>query len=229
MRSAVFGAVIADDAKRAAFVEASTRLTHTDPKALIGARTVAEIVRRIVKRDSHERPPVNDLLDTLRDIAPQETAWCELLEQMRNGWANELTVTDFADRLGLQKGVSGYVYHTVPVAVYAWYRHFGDFRRTLESVIACGGDTDTVGAIAGAMAGASVGQDGIPKEWLDGVCDWPINVKRLRRTATRLSRLVETGESPGSLRCFWPGIIPRNLLFLCVVLGHGFRRLAPPY
>ena len=229
MRSAVFGAVIADDVKRAAFVEASTRLTHTDPKALIGAMAVTEIVRLITKRNSLDRPPVDELLDMLRNIAPQETTWCELLEQMQNGWANELTVTDFADRLGLQKGVSGYVFHTVPVAVYAWYRHFGDFRQTLESVIECGGDTDTAGAIAGAMSGVTVTQNGIPNEWLAGLCDWPINVKRLRQTAMQLSRLVETGESPGNLRCFWPAIIPRNLLFLCVVLVHGFRRLAPPY
>jgi hypothetical protein len=28
---------------------------------------------------------------------------------------------------------------------------------------------------------------------------------------------------------FWPGLLPRNLLFLLVVLLHGFRRLLPPY
>jgi hypothetical protein len=25
------------------------------------------------------------------------------------------------------------------------------------------------------------------------------------------------------------GVLPRNLLFLLLVLGHGFRRLLPPY
>jgi hypothetical protein len=28
---------------------------------------------------------------------------------------------------------------------------------------------------------------------------------------------------------FWPGVIPRNMLFLLIVLLHGFRRLLPPY
>jgi hypothetical protein len=28
---------------------------------------------------------------------------------------------------------------------------------------------------------------------------------------------------------FWPGLLPRNLLFLAAVLAHGFRRLLPPY
>lgn len=229
MRASIFGAVLADDAKRAAFIEASTRLTHTDPKALTGATAVAEIVCHVVRCDSRERPPVDGVLDLLRNIAPQDDEWHGLLEQMRDAWANDLAVPDFADRLGLRKGVTGYTYHTVPVAVYAWHRHFGDFRQTLESVIACGGDTDTVAAIAGAMAGASVGPNGIPAEWIDGLRDWPINPARLHETAARLHQLVETGKSPGPLRCFWPGLIPRNLLFLCVVLCHGFRRLAPPY
>jgi len=38
------------------------------------------------------------------------------------------------------------------------------------------------------------------------------------------------GADPlGPVRYFWPGLIPRNILFLVVVLLHGFRRLAPPY
>ena len=57
-------------------------------------------------------------------------------------------MADFAASLGLTNGVTGYIYHTVPVAVYAWLRHYGDFRVTLEAVLDCGGDTDTVGAIA---------------------------------------------------------------------------------
>jgi ADP-ribosyl-[dinitrogen reductase] hydrolase len=33
----------------------------------------------------------------------------------------------------------------------------------------------------------------------------------------------------GAVRYCWPAVLPRNLLFLTVVLVHGFRRLAPPY
>ena len=65
-----------------------------------------------------------------------------------------------AESLGLSNGVTGYVYHTVPVAVYAWYRHFGCFEETVVAVLDCGGDTDTVGAIAGALAGAVAGGAG---------------------------------------------------------------------
>ncbi len=33
----------------------------------------------------------------------------------------------------------------------------------------CSGDTDTVGAIVGALAGASAGRQLIPAEWLNGI------------------------------------------------------------
>jgi len=228
MRAAIFGGVFADAQQRAAFVEVSTRLTHTDPKALTGALAVANLAALMMPRDKTP-PPMEVILQTLLDPAANDREWRGQVEQMRQSWQAELSVPCFADCLGLQKGVSGYVYHTVPVAIYAWYRHFGDFRATLESVIDCGGDTDTVAAIAGALAGASCGAAGIPSEWADGIFDAPINVALLRKVAARLSQLTQTRQSPGPAPYCWPLTVPRNLFFLLVVLWHGFRRLAPPY
>lgn len=232
MRAAIFGGVFADAQRRTTFVTASTRLTHTDPKALIGALAVANIAAMLVQRDvvqAPQLPPLNEVIQIIGENIPSDAAWRELVEQMRLAWQDNISVIDFADRLGLQKGVSGYVYHTAPIAIYAWYRHFGDFQATLESVIECGGDTDTVGAIAGALAGAGFGAGGIPQSWVAGIFDAPINVAILQKVAGRLCQLVQTGQAPGRVRYFWPLSIPRNLFFLLVVLWHGFRRLAPPY
>lgn len=99
----------------------------------------------------------------------------------------------------------------------------------MEAAWDCGGDTDTVGAIVGAMAGAAVGADGIPEEWIAGIIDWPRSVGLLRSVASRLGRQKRNGNALGPERFFWPALVPRNLLFLSVVLMHGFRRLAPPY
>jgi hypothetical protein len=138
-------------------------------------------------------------------------------------------VPEFAARVGLNEGVTGYVYHTVPIVTYAWWRHYGDFRSTLESVLDCGGDTDTSGAIAGALAGATVGENGIPQPWLKGVVDWPRSVGLLRLVAERLAQQQHSGKPLEPVSYCWPAVVPRNLLFLAVVLAHGFRRLAPPY
>lgn len=229
MRAALFGAVIENAEIRDKLVEASTRLTHIDPKALVGARAVAEIVAFSMRRDSGGKPAPEEIAEMLHSIAPNDEDWAERVETMKRCWSDGESVADFAEKFGLRKGVSGYVYHTVPVAIYAWLCHYGDFRQTLEAVIECGGDTDTVGAIAGAMAGATVGENGIPPEWISGISDFPISVHLLKQVADRLTQLAETGKSPGSIRYCWPLSIPRNLFFLLIVLWHGFRRLAPPY
>ena len=39
----------------------------------------------------------------------------------------------------------------------------------MTDVVNLGGDTDTAGAILGAMAGAYYGVDAIPERWLDGL------------------------------------------------------------
>ena len=63
-----------------------------------------------------------------------------------------MSTTAFAQALDLGHGISGYAYHTVIMAIYAWFHHRNDFHGTIESIIACGGDTDTTAAIAGALA-----------------------------------------------------------------------------
>ncbi|MCL2120377.1 MAG: ADP-ribosylglycohydrolase family protein [Planctomycetaceae bacterium] len=229
MRAAIFGAVMANTEKRHAFLKAATRMTHTDPKALTGAMAAADIAAWIIRRDFQTSPLCGEIIDLLLGMKPQDETWRDLVGQMKHGWENDMPVLEFADRLGLQKGVSGYVYHTVPVAIYAWRQYFGDYRKTLESAIECGGDTDTVGAIAGALAGTTVGESGIPQDWIDGICDVPINIPVLRNTATRLAELANHGTSREHVRYCWPLAIPRNLFFLTVVLAHGLRRLLPPY
>ena len=117
----------------------------------------------------------------------------------------------------------------MPVAVYAWLRHYGDFRAAMEAASDCGGDTDTVGAIVGALAGGTVGAGGIPADWIAGIIDWPRSIGLLRKVAARLDRQKQERRPEGAVRYCWPAVLPRNLLFLIVVLVHGFRRLAPPY
>jgi hypothetical protein len=118
------------------------------------------------------------------------------------------------------------------MALYCWLRHPGDFRQAVEEVIALGGDADSTGAIVGGMVGATVGASGIPAEWLGGLFEWPRSVTWMRALAERLAVCFPQdgdGDHPRPLPLFWPGTLPRNLLFLSTVLLHGLRRLLPPY
>lgn len=231
MRAAPVGAFFSSDmVARDAFVHACSRLTHSDPKAIIGAKAVADAAAWIIMKNPVRRPDVKEFSDTVtRAGKGQDTGWEGVAGLMAQAVVRDLSVYEFADMLGLSGGISGYVYHTVPMALYAWYRHFGDFEATLSSVLDCGGDTDTVGAIAGALAGSVTGESGIPKDWLEGIWEWPRSVNLLREMADRLEeKSRNTAEHP-PVKYFRPGILLRNLFFLCIVLAHGFRRLLPPY
>ena len=230
MRAAIIGAFFAHDPnQRAAYVAASTRITHTDPKALTGAAAIAELAAWIVRDRLTQRPPLEPFLVLLRPCGPDDRDWQALVEAMDRAAREDRTVAELAERLGLANGVTGYIYHTVPIAAYAWFRHGGDYQSALTAAIDCGGDTDTVGAIVGALAGATVGEAGIPEAWRTGVADWPRSLPLLRVLAERLADVAASGQPAAPVRYLWLAIPARNLVFLLIVLMHGFRRLLPPY
>ena len=104
-----------------------------------------------------------------------------------------------------------------------------DFRTALIAVLNCGGDTDTVGAILGALMGARLGCGAIPQEWVKGICDQPRSAGLLVQIAEQLSRQKCIKQALGPLRYFWPLLVVHNGVFLITVLCHGLGRLLPPY
>ena len=230
MRAAPIGAMFADNAEKCgAYVEASTRVTHADRRALVGAQVVAKLCAWSICTGATERPQAIQFLELLRTSGEQEPQWLAIVEDMTRAVVGDWSVQAYADSLGLSKGVSGFVYHTVPVVSYAWYRHFGDFRATLSAVLDCGGDTDTSGAIAAALAGAVVGEPGIPREWIRDIADWPRGISLCYRVADRLYEVSRSQQAMPVIAYPWPALLLRNFLFMLIVLAHGIRRLLPPY
>jgi len=125
--------------------------------------------------------------------------------------------------------VTGYVYHTVPVALHAWLRHQRNLRSAVIEVVGCGGDTDTTGAIVGGIVGAAVGKAGIPRDWIDGLWEWPRTIAWMERLAGQLHATLTSGQAERPARLPVYGVVPRNLLFLGIVLAHVVRRVLPPY
>ena len=227
MRSAIIGAFFAENPqKRSEFVLASSRLTHKGWQAEAAALAIAEAAASVVAGPS--APDPSQVLPALGGLC-NEREWLQRVSQIESALERNDSVSDFVRALGLEKGVSGYSLHVVPVALYAWLRHSGDFRSALVAALSCGGDTDTVGAILGALCGASCGAKNIPQEWIDGLIEWPRSVAFMRAAAQRLADQKEAGQPLAEVRFFSPGLIPRNIFFFAVVILHGFRRLLPPY
>jgi len=225
MRVAIIGAFFAWDAqRRREFAIAATRLTHTDERAEIAARAVVEASAWIVRQER----PFKEFLATLFQLSSNEE-WQVICQKIAHAQSTKLSVADLADNLGLKSGVTGYAFHTVPVALYSCLRHPDDFREGLSAALSCGGDTDTVGAIVGALMGAAVGKANMPSEWRNNIMEWPRSLTFLEQLAGRVADAAQGKTHAGELSFFWPGVILRNVLFLCIVLAHGFRRLFPPY
>lgn len=81
----------------------------------------------------------------------------ELVETLR-------LVPDHIDAAQLQ--TSGYVVHTLQTALYDAVTA-SSAEEAIITAVNRGGDTDTIGAVTGAVAGARFGVGALPDRWLD--------------------------------------------------------------
>lgn len=228
MRSALLGVCYGhDDEQLRALVRASTRLTHTDPKAEHGALAIA-LAGRVASGAKIVAP--HAFLAELRCLLGDEgQEFIALVEEAAQSADANQTSQAFADAIGAPRGFSGYVYQTVPGVLQCWFRHPEDFRAGVLEIVRCGGDTDTTAAILGALIGARVGTAGIPSSWQSGLWEWPRSVTWIERLGKRLAAVVEQNVPQPRLSLPPLALAARNLFFLLVVLGHGLRRLLPPF
>jgi ADP-ribosyl-[dinitrogen reductase] hydrolase len=227
MRSAIIGVFAADDDRlREGLVAISSRITHSDPRA----ERAAQVVARAASLGANNE-----------DISPEHASryfekWMSdddglktLVEQAAQSAALNETAQEFCKKQNMAKGVSGYCYSTLAVVLQIWFRFHDDLEAAVTEAVGCGGDTDTVAAIIGGMVGAKVGKRGLPDNWMNRLTDWPRSVAWMESLSDQLNNVKNSGtrERPKSL--FFPFVLLRNLVFMIIVLTHGFRRLLPPY
>ncbi|MBI4864373.1 MAG: ADP-ribosylglycohydrolase family protein [Candidatus Riflebacteria bacterium] len=88
----------------------------------------------------------------------------------------------------IKRGTEGFACASVAASI-ALASRAASFREVLEDVVNAGEDTDTTGAMAGAIAGARFGRAAIPDEWLATL----VGRSELERVAAALA-----GEGPGA-------------------------------
>lgn len=216
MRAAVVGVFLRDDepARRGA-ADALARVTHTDVRAVEGARFVAEVAAAATRTDDpmaaveSARPVVAEVslaraIDRAIALAKEGAAV--------EGVAREL-------------GTTGYVVHTVPFAAYAFGRWGRDAMAAVTMVIRAGGDTDSIAAIVGAWSGALRGEAGLPAALIGEIHDGPFGPTHLRALADDLAGAA-TGRAP-TARYSPLAALARNLALYPVVIAHALRRVVP--
>ncbi|UPV73920.1 ADP-ribosylglycohydrolase family protein [Halorussus limi] len=126
----------------------SSQITHADPRCTYGCAILNLTLAGIL---DDANAPLQDALDYVDASAPNElTAALSPLTRATSPGTLE---------------TSGYVVHSIQTAL-----HDGLASKSAEEAIVTavnrGGDTDTIGAITGAIAGARFGASGLPRQWL---------------------------------------------------------------
>lgn len=161
----------------------ASTVTHSHPLAVAGSTLQAAAVATALRM----QPPLDrdafllSLERTLEHL--RADAYLDRLEQLRDGLDRQLELPAMASRLGT--GVAAL--EAVPMAIYCFLSHPHEFERVVEAAIFAGGDTDTIAAMAGSIAGALLGEAAIPKAWLARVREEDYPPGRIRRLAHQLS------------------------------------------
>lgn len=152
MRCAPHAIAFADDPTTLVRVsKQSSAITHHDPRCQYGCAilncTIAGYLRG-------EDTPLDVALRRVESDAPNE-----LVEALR-------PVPEHIDDAQLQS--SGYVVHTLQTALHDALTA-DTAKEAIVTAVNRGNDTDTVGAVTGAIAGARFGIDSLPDRWLEQI------------------------------------------------------------
>lgn len=223
MRAAAIGVVFHDNKeKRWEFNQIQTRITHTDPKAEFCSRAVVEIAAHFT---TNTEPPDAETIFALLDFDDADSDFRSLLATIRQAITDNHDLSTLLRSLSADplKGVSGYCFHSLAAVLHCGFSHDWLPEKALPAIWNAGGDTDTTGAILGALCGTLHGPDSFPSPWLESIQEWPVRLTQFESFAKKTSEL-----KPDTIRHpFHPLLLIRNIFFLLIVLAHGFLRLIP--
>jgi len=101
-----------------------------------------------------------------------------------------LEVESSREEIIAELGIGEAAFESIPTAIYAFLR-FESFEASVTYVVSLGGDSDTIGAMTGALSGAYYGEDAIPSEWLERLEDGAKGRRYITRLAEELYRSKE--------------------------------------
>nr|NIP59822.1 hypothetical protein [Gemmatimonadota bacterium]NIR80257.1 hypothetical protein [Gemmatimonadota bacterium]NIT89019.1 hypothetical protein [Gemmatimonadota bacterium]NIU32810.1 hypothetical protein [Gemmatimonadota bacterium]NIU37236.1 hypothetical protein [Gemmatimonadota bacterium] len=184
MRVAPVALAFPDDAaavREAALSQA--RITgHNHPLGRAGAVLQALAVREALERGAAGGPiETRGFLDAVR-LA--HDAWPDEFEEALR-WIEENPDAPPGDAVRAL-GTGARASRSVPAALWAFLSGSEDAEAAIVRAVNLGGDADTIGAMAGALAGAYRGADALPRRWLDTLEDGPGGRSDLVELADRL-------------------------------------------
>lgn len=158
----------------------ASSLTHGHPRSLMGCMIHTAICHELIYRDGRTvLDAVQNAVDkslAFYDNASEKYPWYDMdfrNEIMADTYGRLRNLESFRNLPDSEIKSSGYVVHTLEAA--AWCLLNSDsYAECVLKAVNLGDDTDTVGAVAGGLAGLAYGYDNIPEEWIDVIVskDW---------------------------------------------------------
>ncbi len=177
MRAGQLGLLLTERPPMCRAAREQATITHLDPRCAAGAAAVARAVAV-----AGARCPIDNaaFLEDLAGCAEEDDPSVAGAIRNLREWVF-LTPERAARHLhesGLDpahmdrwQGISAFVTPSVLWSLYAFLRSPDDYWETICTAIGVGGDTDTMAAIAGAISGARLGVDALPRHLVDRLND----------------------------------------------------------
>jgi len=160
MRVAPVGVFYHDDPTRLRDIAyQSSQITHTHQLGKEGAALQAYAVALATNLEPSSPFDRGAFLAKLINFVSEEI-YREKLNKME-----ALLPQSDKDRVVLELGNGIEAFNSVPTAIYSFLSQPDSFAQAVFLAISLGGDTDTIGAMTGAISGAYLGFDAIPYKW----------------------------------------------------------------
>ena len=137
----------------------SSQITHSHELGKEGAALQAYAVALATTLDSSSPFEAGGFLGKLTNFIQHE-----VYKQKLSRIEKLLGEAD-RQRVVMELGNGIEAFNSVPAAIYSFLSHPGSFEDAVIYAISLGGDTDTIGAMTGAISGAYLGIESIPDRW----------------------------------------------------------------
>ncbi len=157
-----------DTGRRMKIVHDGTALTHAHPRCLLGSGIFSLILGELIRKPEKASVTRGAASALLYYSKAGENGSPELsgeIQTYKRVFKSLATVTGCERTTEDEIRSTGYVVDTLEAAMWC-IMSTNDYKSAVLRAVNLGEDTDTVAAVAGALAGALYGVEGIPEEWL---------------------------------------------------------------
>jgi poly(ADP-ribose) glycohydrolase ARH3 len=178
MRIAPIGILYYDNADKVREIAyKSSHITHSHELGKAGAALQAFSIALAVRGQQE------GMVSALREFV-QNDMYKEKIRKIAILLDKEASKKEVISELGNGEAA----FNSVPTAIYSFLR-FDKFEDSVAYAVSLGGDTDTIGAMTGAISGAYYGEGAIPTEWVERLEEGEKGRSYIKRLAEELYHL----------------------------------------